>query len=351
MRRKKPLHPDQLHMSLGEHLDELRRRVIYSLLGTGAALAITLFYGRDIVAFLAVPLNRAQRAAGLVPQAVVHGVTAGFAIYLKAAIVAALILASPWVIYQIWKFIAAGLYEHERRVVYVLTPLSTLMTGLGLLFAYHVLLPVCLAFLIFFSVGYGPPGGDQPGMFDFLGTFTAKFATADAQVTPTEVIDPQPPPANADSETLLTIPRLAQDPAVPREGQMWIKTPQNVLKIHTGGRTLIAYLAVSSLVNPWLELGSYISFVLFMTLGVVIAFQLPVVMLVMGMSRLVDPGWLTRYRRHCMFGCAALGAILTPADPVSMIVLAAPLYGLFELGLLLMKAAYRRTSPEAEDAE
>ena len=260
-------------MSLGEHLDELRRRVVYALLGTGVALAATLYYGRDIVAFLAVPLNRAQRAAGLVPQAVVHGVTAGFAIYLKAAIVGALILASPWVIYHMWKFIAAGLYEYERRVVYVLTPLSTLMTALGLLFAYHVLLPVCLAFLIFFSIGYGPPGGDQPGMFDFLGDITAKFATTDAQVTPNDVIDTQPLPDGTADEKLLTVPRLAEDPAVPREGQMWIKKPQNVLKVHTGGRTLIAYLAVSSLVNPWLELGSYISFVLFMTLGVVIAFD------------------------------------------------------------------------------
>jgi len=348
MVRKKPLHPDQLHMSLGEHLDELRRRVIYSLLGTGVALAVTLFYGRDIVAFLAVPLNRAQRAAGLVPQAIVHGVTAGFSIYLKAAIVAALVLASPWVIYQMWKFIAAGLYEHERRVVYVLTPLSTLMTGLGLLFAYHVLLPVCLAFLILFSIGYGPPGGEKPGLFDFLGTVTAWFAAPDA---PVPQIDVPPAPGDAPDQAILTVPRLAQDPAVPREGQIWIKTPENVLKIRTGGRTLIAYLAVSSLVNPWLELGSYVNFVLFMTLGVVVAFQLPVIMLVVGMSRLMDPAWLARYRRHCLFGCAALGAILTPADPVSMIVLAAPLYGLFELGLLLMKAAYRPPVPEVEEAE
>ena len=342
-------------MSLGEHLEELRRRIIYGMVGAGVALIVTLYYGQDIIAFLAEPLNRAQREAGLVPQTVVHGVTTGFTVYVKAAFVGALILASPWVIYHAWKFVAAGLYHHERKFAYVLAPLSTVMTGLGLLFSYNVLLPICLGFLIAFATGYGPPGGDKPGLFDSWRRISARAAGGSHQAAPTNRADTAPTPpdaADAPGQTLLTVPRLDQDPAAPVEGQMWIKTPDNVLKVHIGGRTLVAYLAVSSLVNPWLELGSYVSFVLLMTLGVVIAFQLPVVMLIAGMSRLVDRAWLARYRRHCVFACAALGAVLTPADPLSMVVLGALLYGLFEFGLVLMRLAPRLVGTDrAEESE
>jgi sec-independent protein translocase protein TatC len=85
--------------------------------------------------------------------------------------------------------------------------------------------------------------------------------------------------------------------------------------------------------------------VTWLALGVVIAFQLPVVMLILGWSQLVSPYWLAQYRKYCVFACFALGAIFTPADPVSMLVLALPLWGLFELGVLLMKLTYRQPEP------
>jgi sec-independent protein translocase protein TatC len=52
-----------------------------------------------------------------------------------------------------------------------------------------------------------------------------------------------------------------------------------------------------------------------------------------------DPDWIARYRRHCLVGALVLGALLTPSDPLSMLLMAAPLYLLFELGLLLMRLA------------
>ena len=169
---------------------------------------------------------------------------------------------------------------------------------------------------------------------------------------PSAATDAPPPAPPTPDGSALIVPELQQDPPRPFDGQIWIKVPENIVKIRVGGprrgRTMVLYAAVSSLVNPWLELGSYIDFVLFMTLGVVVGFQLPVVMLIAAMSRLVDVRWLTRYRRHCLFICAALGAALTPADPVSMVVLAVPLYALFEFGLLLMRVVVRRQ--EAEDA-
>ena len=340
-----------MHMSLGEHIEELRRRVIYALLGVVGAMLLTMYYGRDLVVFLAEPLNRAQRAAGLPPQTVVHGVTKAFTIYLKTAMISAAVLASPWVIYQLWKFIAAGLYYRERRAVYLLTPLSTAMTGAALAFSYYILLPVCLSFLIFFSIGYGPPGGETPSFLSFLTGLSGRAAmTAPAEPPPPDEAQQGPPEPPAPDGAVI-VPRLEQDPPNPVDGSVWIKVPEGIVKIRIEGRTMMLYSAVSSLVNPWLELGAYIDFVLLMTLGVVIGFQMPVVMLIVGMTGMVDPAWLARYRRHCLFICAALGAMLTPADPFSMIVLAVPLYGLFELGLLLMRSvARRRAAAESQDA-
>ncbi len=101
--------------------------------------------------------------------------------------------------------------------------------------------------------------------------------------------------------------------------------------------------AQTSMLHPIFEVDQYIGFVTLLALGIVVAFQLPVVMLIVGWSGLVDPRLLARYRRHCLFGCFVLGAALTPVDVISMIVLAIPLYGLFELGMVVMRAAYRRS--------
>jgi sec-independent protein translocase protein TatC len=65
-------------------------------------------------------------------------------------------------------------------------------------------------------------------------------------------------------------------------------------------------------------------------------------MLVIGWSGFIDPALVTRYRRHCLFGCFVIGAALTPVDVISMLVLAIPLYDLFEFGLVVMRAAYVR---------
>ena len=71
-----------------------------------------------------------------------------------------------------------------------------------------------------------------------------------------------------------------------------------------------------------------------------VAFQLPVVMLMMGWWRLTDPNWVARYRKHCVLICFVVGMLLTPSDIFSMMLLAIPLWILFEFGLLLMRATY-----------
>jgi sec-independent protein translocase protein TatC len=119
------------------------------------------------------------------------------------------------------------------------------------------------------------------------------------------------------------------------------------LKVYLDGQTHAVQLASQSLIVPLIEISSYLSFVAFTSLGVVVAFQLPVVMQVLGWTGLIDPELLARYRRHCIFACFALGMVLTPPDVISMLLFSFPLWGLFELGLFVMRRAYRtrRTTP------
>src|SRR5512141_352616 len=99
-----PQNPDQFSMSFGEHLEELRRRLIHALIGVVIALLITMAYGRDIVTWLYQPLAEVQRQAGLPTQTYTRSAMSGFMVYMKVSFVAGLILAAPWIIYQFWKF-------------------------------------------------------------------------------------------------------------------------------------------------------------------------------------------------------------------------------------------------------
>jgi sec-independent protein translocase protein TatC len=74
-----------------------------------------------------------------------------FMMYIKVAFVAGFIIASPWILYQLWQFVAAGLYPHERRYVHVYLPLSVGLFLLGVVFAFYLALPLVLDFLLGFN--------------------------------------------------------------------------------------------------------------------------------------------------------------------------------------------------------
>jgi len=103
-------------MPLGDHLEELRRHLIYALIGVGAALVISVAFSFEIIAWLQSPLLEAQYALGFPPQTVATDATFGFmTVYLPVSLIAALVLAAPWIVYQLWRFVESGLYRHERR--------------------------------------------------------------------------------------------------------------------------------------------------------------------------------------------------------------------------------------------
>jgi len=138
-------------MSFLEHLEELRRRIIYSILAVAVGFFACWGYAGNIFSLMQRPIMEALKRNGVVEKLVYLSPTEPFNLYLKIGFLAGLFVASPFVLYQLWLFISPGLYRHERR--YVL-PFMFSTVGLfvgGGFFGYKLVYPAALDFLI----GYG----------------------------------------------------------------------------------------------------------------------------------------------------------------------------------------------------
>jgi sec-independent protein translocase protein TatC len=136
-------------MSLGDHLEELRARLILALLGLGVTTVVCLIFGTYIIRFLEEPYFKAMKEQSRLLISL--SPTDGFTCYMTIGLVTGVILASPWIFYQAWQFVAAGLYAKERRYVYLAMPFSTVLFVLGaLLFIFCIATPT-LSFLVNFN--------------------------------------------------------------------------------------------------------------------------------------------------------------------------------------------------------
>lgn len=146
-------------MSLEDHLEELRRRLIYALAGLTVGMVICMIFGARLVQFLLEPYKK------LVPDDPLNflGVPDAFVIYMKVSLVAGLIISSPWVFYHLWMFVSAGLYRRERRFVKIAVPFSTVLFIAGALFFFFVVAPLSLRFFLKFGELLG---GEQAWTFN-----------------------------------------------------------------------------------------------------------------------------------------------------------------------------------------
>jgi sec-independent protein translocase protein TatC len=127
------------------HLLELRNRVMYALIGIVIAFIPMAFFAQELYRFAADPLvSLLPAGASMIATEVASPFFAPF----KLAALAALVVALPWVLYQIWAFVAPGLYQQEQRLVLPLLATSTLLFYLGMAFAYFVVFPVVFGFFI-----------------------------------------------------------------------------------------------------------------------------------------------------------------------------------------------------------
>ncbi len=293
-------------MGFGDHLDELRARLIWTLLGLGALMVGFLMMGAPLLEFLIVPLNNALAANDISPSLLATSPIEPFAAYLKVSMVMALLVGVPWVLYQTWLFISPGLYAGERRFVYVLLPMSAVLTAAGFAFLYKILLPISLTFLI-------------------------GFGSNIVRTEPGAVALPE-------GAQLSEIVVLAGDPEVFTKGQMWVNTTLGQLRVCVDdGLVMGTALQGGGLIAQQYRIGEYVSLVFWLGIVFALAFQLPLVMMLTGWTGILRADDLTGFRKHVLLVCAVAGAIFTPQDPLSMVLLAGALYMLYELGLILMR--------------
>jgi len=187
----------------------------------------------------------------------VIAVAAGFISYMKIALIAGLLLSSPWVFYQLWMFIAAGLYPHEKRYVNIAAPFSAVLFVGGALFFLIVVAPLTLKFLVSFN---------------------------------RRILD----------------------------------------------------------VNSQFTFQHYISFVSHLMLVFGLAFQTPTAIFFLNRTGLVSIAALNKSRKFVILAIFIVAAMATPPDVISQVTLAIPLYLLFELGILLSYISSRRRKSQDE---
>lgn len=224
-----------------EHLVELRSRLVKVFGGILAIFLILVGFSRHLYDFFSDPLV-AQLPAN--SSMIATDVTTPFMAPLRLTLFVAAFIAMPYILYQIWAFVAPGLYKKEKKIAIPILLASILLFYTGIAFAYFVVLTGVLKFFILFS-------------------------------------------------------------------------PENVL--------------------PMTDINSYLSFAMKLFLVFGATFEIPVVTLLLVLAGVVSTQALEDKRRYIVVGCFAVSAIVTPPDGVSMLMLAIPMWLLFELGLVLAK--------------
>ncbi len=157
-------------MSVIEHLEELRKRLLWSMASYVVAVLLCYSVASELFALLKRPLVDAMKDYPGSTLAI-RSLAEGFLVELKVAAIAGVFVASPVIFYQIWKFVAPGLYTQERKLVLPVVLSSTVLFTGGALFGYFVVFPFVFGFFLSFT------GGDTSALLsigDYL-SFSAKL--------------------------------------------------------------------------------------------------------------------------------------------------------------------------------
>ncbi len=237
-----PNYLDELgDMPITEHLIELRSHLIRIFIAVLVIFLALVGMSRKLYDALSEPL-----VAQLPPNAtmIATDITSNFMAPLRLTLFVAAFVAMPYILYQVWSFVAPGLYKKEKKIAIPILISSIFLFYTGIAFAYFIVLNGVLRFFISFA-------------------------------------------------------------------------PDNVL--------------------PMTDIASYLSFVMKLFLVFGLTFEIPVVTLILILTGIVSVDTLTKQRKYIIVGCFGVSAIVTPPDGISMLMLAIPMWLLFELGLLLAR--------------
>jgi sec-independent protein translocase protein TatC len=142
-------------MSFFDHLVELRKRIISALAAIGIGMVIGLAVSKRVINFIVQPMMIALRANHLDAKMYFNHPAGYVGLYINLGLYLGIVIAMPWVLYQIWLFVAPGLYRHERRATasFIISAMVLFLCGIGV--GYFGLLPLVLTKVIGFSAG-GP---------------------------------------------------------------------------------------------------------------------------------------------------------------------------------------------------
>jgi sec-independent protein translocase protein TatC len=143
--------PADTQESFLSHLIELRTRLMRSIIAVVVVVVVLFPFAKDIYGLLAQPMLRVLPHGATM---IATDVTGTFLVPLKVTLMAAFLIALPYVLWQAWAFVAPGLYQHEKRLVLPVLVTSCIFFALGMAFAYFVVFPVAFGFF----AGYTPAG-------------------------------------------------------------------------------------------------------------------------------------------------------------------------------------------------
>jgi sec-independent protein translocase protein TatC len=402
--------PDEFRMSLFEHLDELRSRLLRVTLGVFGLGAFSLFFASTLYKLLMRPVLQALPAdsSSLVYTSAIEELN----VLMKIGLYGGIFLSTPVILWQIWGFIGPGLYENERKFAGPFIFAGTLAFFGGSLFCYLVILPSMFQFLLqkenvvavqkrvdisklqaadalrFARLGDFDRAGAlaRAGIADFEGAERSRDTEGmlGMKINPKESIA-----ARAQLDSLGNFidalssrvvdtdkSRLAdvvsghvealkafREANFSRTIELCNTTadqlfavvpapPQDLSDIWKLHRFAAAGAAEAESVNwtkPMLSMTEQLTLVLVLLLAFGVIFELPLVMMVLGMLGLVKASFFMRYQRHAVVACIVLAAIITPtSDPVNLALMAVPMLLCFEIGVLLVWLVEKRRR-ESED--
>jgi len=126
-------------LPLSSHLEELRQTLLWSLVGLIAGVVVAAFFVNPILGFLTKPIGGLQNLQAI-------EVTETMSVYMRVALLGGLIIALPWIVFQLLRFVGKGLKPSERKGIYVALPFAVLLFLAGVAFAFYIMLPASLGF-------------------------------------------------------------------------------------------------------------------------------------------------------------------------------------------------------------